>query len=132
MAANDISFEQLGGSTEQLGGGAQFWVYISPQNNTAEVVKDWTVELSQGDWSGTITSDMNPPSLKTDGLSGEFDVRVIWSQPPKEIVIELEPGPGCQPNIGCNENCASMITIVANEQGNGATYCTTWDAFCSQ
>ena len=39
------SFQALA-ATDQLGGGAQFWVYISPQNETAEIVTDWTVRLS--------------------------------------------------------------------------------------
>lgn len=123
------SFEEVG-SPDELGNGAYFWVYLSPQNNTAELVKDWTVTLKQGDWTGSISSHDPSPTLKTDGLSGDFDVTVAWAQPPKEVVVDLKPLPDSRPNIGCNDNCASMIGIVANEAGNDANYWTTWDAFC--
>ena len=128
--AEEVSFEQVGGSTDALGGGAQFLVYISPQNNTAEVVKDWTVNFSQGDWSGSISSDNPKEALKTPGLSGEFDVSVVWRQPPADVLIQIEPLPGSTHVIGCNDNCSSMVGIVATEDGVGANYWTTFDIAC--
>ena len=122
---NDVASES------DLGGGAYFWVYISPQGDTKDVVKDWTVTLTQGNWTGSISSDDPSPTLQTDGMSGEFDVRVEWRQPPNELVIDLQPCPDSKPNIGCNENCASMIGIVAQSQ-DSACYWTTWDAVCKQ
>ena len=123
------NFEDVG-SPDELGGGAYFWVYLSPQNNTAEVVKDWTVTLSQDDWEASISSDSPSPTLQTEGRSGEFDVTVSWRMPPAQVVVKLEPLPDSHPNIGCNDNCAAMIGILANETGNGANYWTVWDAFC--
>lgn len=39
---------------------------------------------------------------------------------------------GSKPDIGCNTNCASMVGIVATENGSDANYWTTWDAFCKE
>jgi hypothetical protein len=113
----------------KLGGGAQFWVYISPQNNTDKVVTKWSVQFQQGNWTGTINSDRPRQILQTPGLSGIFNVTVNASGP-NFPSTKLTPGPGCQPNIGCNSNCASMVVIVATPDGKGANYCTTWDAIC--
>jgi hypothetical protein len=120
------------GSESDLGGGAYFFVYLSPQGDTKDIVKTWTVTLTQGDWSGTISSD-GPPNLQTDGLSGDFDLRVEWQpQPTEPLQVELEPCEGTQAGvIGCNDNCASMIGILA-ESKEKACYWTTWDAFCKQ
>jgi hypothetical protein len=129
MADEQGDFEQVG-SVADLGGGAYFWVYLSPQNETAEIVKDWTVTLSQGDWTASISSNQDPPVLQTQGMSGEFDVRVTWRQPPTEVVVPLKPSPESKPNVGCNENCAAMIGIVAGKDGAMPTYWTVWNAFC--
>ena len=127
--SQQAEFEQVG-SIDELGKGAYFWVYLSPENDTANVVKDWTVTLTQGDWTGTISSDDPKPTLQTDGMSGVFQVRVEWRQPPKDVVVDLQPLPGSKPEIGCNQNCASMIAILANPEGTSANYSTTWDAYC--
>lgn len=124
-------FEEVG-KVEELGEGAYFWVYISPENETAKVVKDWTVILTQGNWTGSISSDDPTPALQTKGMFGVFDVKVIWRQPPSDVVVELRPGPESKPDIGCSENCASMIGIVAGTDGAEPTYWTTWDAFCKK
>jgi hypothetical protein len=129
MADERASFNEVA-SEDDLGGGAYFWVYLSPQGNTAEIVKDWTVTLTQGDWTGSISSDQSPPTLQTDGMSGEFDVRVVWRQSATEPMdVQLDPLPDSNPNIGCNDNCAAMIGIVA-ESDTEAHYWTVWDAFC--
>ena len=60
----------------KLGGGAQFWVYLSPQNNTASVVKGWSVKFSQWNWCDTITSENPTKQIQTKGLSGTFDIEV--------------------------------------------------------
>jgi len=132
---SDISqadFEQAGGSVELLGKGACFWVYLSPQNDTAKVVKDWVVTLTQGEWSASISSKDPRPFLQTEGMSGVFEVRVEWQQPPNDLVIDLTPLPDTNPDVGCNSNCAAMIGIVADEQGSSANYWTVWDALCKR
>lgn len=131
MTSPQQSFEAVGGSTDDLGGGACFWVYVSSENDTQNVVTHWSVTFTQGDWSGTIDSSMPAPILQTNGLSGDFQVSVTGSGP-NMPAKQLGPGPGCEPNIGCNANCASMVAIVANPSGDDASYCTTWDAFCKK
>lgn len=117
--------------TLKLGGGAQFWVYISPKNNTAKYLKKWSVTFSQGRWSGTITSANPEQNLQTPGLSGVFKLKVVGTIGPILQPHALSPGAGCNADIGCNSNCSSMVTIVAKAGGTDATYCTTWDAICS-
>ena len=113
----------------QVGQGAVFWAYISPQNNTEKVVTKWSVTISQGAWRGTITSENPQQQLQTRGLSGIFDVVVTGSGPnlPEQ---KLTPQAGSKPDIGCNSNCAAMVGIVAGADGRSANYWTTWDAFC--
>jgi hypothetical protein len=115
----------------KLGGGAQFWAYISPANNTAQVVTKWSVKLEQegGNWTGTITSDAPYTNLHTPNLSGLFRVTVTASGP-NLPETQLTPQSGSNANIGCNSNCASMVGIVATPDGKSANYWTTWDAFC--
>lgn len=117
-------------SKTQLGGGAQFWVYISPMHDTAEHVTEWKVTFSQGSWSGSIDSSNPQQMLKTDNMSGKFDL-VVEASGPNFASKKISVMNGCMPNIGCNTNCASMVAIVANEAGTDAGYCTTWDAMCS-
>ena len=120
----------------KLGGGAQFWVYLSPQNKTAEVVKGWSVTFSQGNWSDSITSENPTKQIQTPNLSGIFDIKVTEmnysTNPPREIPIP--PMPPSNNQIGCNSNCASMVGIVADEKpllgGPNAKFWTTWDALC--
>lgn len=116
---------QLSGSP-----GAQFWAYISPQNDTAKAVTDWSVTISQGAWSGTITSANPTQQLQTPGLSGIFQVAVTGAGPgmPSQ---QLPPQAGSSTDIGCNATCASMVGIVADPGGTSAEYWTTWDAFCN-
>lgn len=119
-----------------LGKGAQFWVYLSPQHDTAKVVKDWSVTISQGNWSDTITSKNPTRQIRTPNLSGLFDIKITTmnnsTNPPSEIAIP--PLPPSTNQIGCNSNCASMVGIVANEKpllgGANAQFWTTWDALC--
>ncbi|XBQ17680.1 MAG: hypothetical protein ABL308_07300 [Oceanicaulis sp.] len=111
--------------------GAQFWAYISPSNDTADVLTDWEITLTQkdGNWTGKM-SKTGDQHLQTPGLSGEFDVKVVASGKgwgPTELQASGSPS-----DIGCNANCASMVGIVASKDGKSATYWTTWDAFCSQ
>jgi hypothetical protein len=113
------------------GGGAQFWAYISPQNETDKYVTKWVVKLEQrdGNWTGSITSDDPYKILKTPNLSGIFNVRVIASGPlfPEKQLTNL---PDSKPDIGCNSNCHAMVGIVATADGKDANYWTVWDAFC--
>lgn len=120
----------------KLGGGAQFWVYLSPQNNTAEVLKTWSVTISQGNWKGTITSDNPTAQLQTPGLSGTFTVEATTlsysTNPP--MTVQIPPQDGSSNEIGCNSNCASMVGLVAvpgNLGGSPAQFWTTWDAMCT-
>jgi hypothetical protein len=112
-------------------GGAKFWAYISPQNNTAEAVTSWRVVLQQqgGNWQGEITSQNPHQILATPGLSGVFNVTVTASGPGFPETT-LTPQPDSKPDVGCNANCHAMIGIVATPDGKGANYWTVWDAFC--
>jgi hypothetical protein len=124
-----MSNEYAAQGSLQLGGGAQFWAYISPQNNTAKVVTNWAVQFQQGNWTGTITSANPRQILQTPNLSGIFNVTVTGSGPnfpPMKFTAQS----GCNANIGCNSNCASMVAIIATPDGRSASYCTTWDAIC--
>lgn len=121
----------------KLGNGAQFWVYLSPQNNTANVVKGWSVTFSQGNWSDSITSENPTKQIQTPNLSGNFDIKItekdFSTNPPREVDI---PAQAPSRNvIGCNSNCSSMVGIVADEKpllgGSNAQFWTTWDALCS-
>jgi hypothetical protein len=118
-------------SRVELGAGAQFWAYVSPQNNTDKNVTKWEVTLRQenGNWTGRITSDQPEKTLQTPALSGTFQVTVMASGP-QFSQTQLTSLPDTQPNIGCNANCAAMIGIVATPDGKGANYWTVWDAFC--
>jgi hypothetical protein len=113
----------------QVGNGAVFWAYISPQNDTAKAVTKWSVTISQGNWSGQITSANPQQQLQTPRLSGTFTVAVTGSGPnmPEQ---KLTPQQGSNPDIGCNSNCASMVGIVATPDRKSANYWTVWDAFC--
>lgn len=111
--------------------GALFWAYISGQNDTPTVVTDWSVTISQGGWSGTVTSADPQQQLQTPGLSGVFDV-VVTASGPSFPKTTLKPQAGSNPNVGCNSNCAAMVGIVALEGGGGAEYWTVWDAFCNR
>lgn len=120
----------------KLGGGAQFWVYLSPQNETGMVVKDWAVTISQGSWSDSITSENPTKQIQTPNLSGLFDIKITEidysTNPPREVAIPAMPPSTNQ--IGCNSNCSSMVGIVADERpvmgGPKARFWTTWDALC--
>ena len=115
-----------------LGNGAQFWAYISPQNETAKYVHDWTVTISQqdGNWSGSITSKDPYVNLQTPGLSGVFNVKVTAKVGAVLQPRELKPQAGSKPDVGCNSNCAAMVGIVATPGGANAEYWTVWDAYC--
>src|ERR671938_657930 len=123
--------EQVSSGAIQLGDGARFWAYISPSNNTAECLTSWAVTVSQGNWSGTITSNDPQQPLQTPNLSGIFDVNVEASGRGFEWK-QLTPTSYSKPNIGCNSNCAAMIGIVADPDCTDANYWTTWDAVCSR
>ena len=122
--------EQVQSGAIQLGGGAQFWAYISPSNNTAACLTSWSVTVSQGSWSGTITWNDPQQILQTPNLSGIFDV-TVEAAGQKFAWQKLKPTSYSKPNIGCNSNCAAMIGIVANPDCTDANYWTTWDAVCS-
>lgn len=114
-----------------VGNGAKFWAYISPQNNTPKNVTKWsvTIEQSNGNWKGTITSANPHEQLQTPGLSGIFHVAVTASGPhmPEH---QLQPQPPSTHEIGCNANCASMLGVVSDPNGSNAHFWTAWDAFC--
>jgi hypothetical protein len=116
------------GAPEQLGGGAQFWVDVA--NDAKPFITTWKVTISNNDWSGAVSSDNPREILKTPGLSGDFNVSV-WAEGPDFDWQELSAGEGCQANIGCNSNCASMVGLSTSPDGKSANYCTTWDAACS-
>lgn len=120
-------------STLTVGNGALFWAYVSPSNDTAANVTDWSVTIEQqgGNWIGKITSENPREQLQTPNLSGHFTV-TVWGSGPKMAWQQLEVQQGSNPDIGCNSNCAAMVGIVSNEGGTGANYWTVSDAFCSK
>ena len=117
----------------ELGGGARFWAYISPQEETSKFVTKWTVKIEQkdGNWAGSISSDKPTTQLQTPGLSGIFRVSVQASGP-NFSEKTLAPVSWSPPDIGCNSNCAAMVGIVAVKGGGDANYWTTWDAICNR
>src|SRR5919109_1831497 len=115
--------EQVQSGAIQLGNGAQFWAYVSPSNNTAACLTSWAVIVSQGDWSGMITSNDPYLKLQTPNLSGIFDVAVVAAGRGFGAKA-LTPTSYSKPNIGCNSNCAAMIGLVANPNCTDANYWT--------
>lgn len=63
--------------------------------------------------------------------SSIFQVPAEWRNPETKVVKLLEPLPESKPEIGCNENCAAMIGLLAPGEGEEAGYWTTWDAYCN-
>jgi len=125
------------GSNLKLGGGAQFWVYLSPQNNTPKVLTNWRVTFSQGNWSESITSEDPTKQIQTSGLSGIFDLKVeeLNNSVHPPMWIPIPPLAPSTNQIGCNSNCASMVQLVALANppmgGANAQFVTTWDALCT-
>jgi hypothetical protein len=123
--------------TLTVGNGAQFWVYLSPQNDTSKMIQKWKVTFSQGDWNATISSDNPTEQIHTPGLSGIFNIQVeLWSGSTNSW-RQIPPQAGSYNEIGCNSNCASMVGIVADSTNPmpgaiNAHFWTTWDAFCSR
>ncbi len=119
----------------QLGNGAQFWVYLSPENNTVKMIGTWRVTFSQGNWIGTISSENPTQMLQTPNLSGIFDIKVELLSGSTGTWRQIPPQQGSTNEIGCNSNCASMVGIVADSTtpppgAINAHFWTTWDAFC--
>lgn len=112
------------------GNGAQFWVHVSEDNDTFEVLTDWQVTIRHHyeNWSGTIASDKPTKILQTPNLSGIFHVTVTAKIGKEPITREIEPLEGSNRNIGCNSNYAAMIGIEALPSGADARYWTVWDA----
>jgi hypothetical protein len=114
---------------QHQGKGAQFWAYVSPQNDTSTAVTKWAVKIEAADnnWTGIITSDNPKQILQTPNLSGIFKVTVTASGG-KIQEKNLSPTSDSKPDIGCNLDCAAMVGIVATADGNDANYWTVWDA----
>jgi len=131
MTALELASDEM-----KLGGGAKFWVYISPQKNTAEVVQNWIVTFSQGKWKESITSKNPTKTIQTPNLSGEFNLIITKSDASNKLPITVNI-PALSPSkniIGCNSNCASMVGIIAHEDSSfcsvNARFWTTWNALC--
>jgi hypothetical protein len=121
--------------TIQLGNGAQFWVYLSPDNNTAKMIGTWRVTFSQGNWIGTISSENPTQQLQTPNLSGIFEIKVELLSGSTGTWRQIPPQQGSTIEIGCNSNCSSMVGIVADSTNPApgainAHFWTTWDALC--
>ncbi|MCT2561906.1 hypothetical protein [Chryseobacterium herbae] len=119
----------------QLGNGAQFWVYLSPQNNTSKMISTWRVTFSQGNWSESISSEAPTKQIQTPNLSGIFDIKVELLSGSTGTWRQIPPQQGSHNEIGCNSNCASMVGIVADSTNPppgaiNAHFWTTWDAMC--
>lgn len=119
----------------ELGGGAQFWGYLSGMYNTQEIIKDFTITLRHktSDWMGVITyEDYKNGMIKTPGLSGDFQVTVVASGTTfeeKQLELADDPTIPHNPDISCNANNAGMIGIVATEDGKDARYWTISNAY---
>lgn len=121
--------------TIQLGNGAQFWVYLSPDNNTAKMIGTWRVTFSQGNWIGTISSENPTQQLQTPNLSGIFEIKVELLSGSTGTWRQIPPQQGSTNEIGCNSNCSSMVGIVADSTNPApgainAHFWATWDALC--
>ena len=121
----------------QLGKGAQFWVYLSPQNNTSKMISTWRVTFSQGNWSDQISSEDPTKQIQTPNLSGIFDIKVELLSGSTGTWRQIPPQAGSNNEIGCNNNCASMVGIVADSTSPmpgaiNAHFWTTWDAMCAR
>jgi hypothetical protein len=119
----------------QLGNGAQFWVYLSPQNETSKMISTWRVTFSQGNWSDSISSENPTKQIHTPNLSGIFDIKVELLSASTGTWRQIPPQAGSYNEIGCNSNCASMVGIVAGSTkppigAINAHFWTTWDAMC--
>lgn len=120
----------------QLGNGARFWVYLSPQNDTAKQIQQWRVTFSQGNWSDVISSDDPAHQIQTPKLSGTFDIKVELLSGSTGTWRQIPAQQGSNNEIGCNINCASMVGIVADSTmpapgAINAHFWTTWDALCT-
>jgi hypothetical protein len=121
------AFSQVGSADLTLGGGAQFWTYLT--NTATNALFYWKVELQQGNWNGVMSSN-SQATLQTQGLSGQFAVKVSVAGPLLPMKY-LSVVPGGNPNITCSANCACMVGIVATPDGLVAHYWTTSDAMCN-
>lgn len=133
MAATKVNANSSGQIA--LGEGAQFWVYISTENNTAEIISTWRVTFSQGEWSDVISSEDPAKQIKTPNLSGIFDVKVELLSGSTGTWRQVPPQAGSNNEIGCNSTCAAMVGIVADSThpapgAINAHFWTTWDAIC--
>ncbi|WP_294211377.1 hypothetical protein [uncultured Chryseobacterium sp.] len=118
-----------------VGGGAQFWAYLSPENDTSKMITQWKVTFSQGNWSDSISNENPTKQLKTPGLSGIFDIKVETLSGSTGTWRAIPPKDGSKNQIGCNSNCAAMVGIVADSTSPApgavnAHFWTVWDAFC--
>lgn len=113
-----------------LGNGAQFWVFLSDENETTKLISDWEVVFRHHyeNWSGTISSEKPHKILQTPNLAGIFHVTVKARIVNQKEFSEIEPHVGSNRNIGCNSNCAAMVGIIASACGTKAGYWTVWDA----
>ena len=121
--------------TIQLGNGAQFWVYLSPVNDTALMIQKWRVTFSQGNWKDMISSEDPTKHIQTPNLSGIFDLSVEVLSGSTGTWVPVPPQEGSNHTIGCNANCSSMVGIVADSMfpvvgSVNAHFWTTWDALC--
>lgn len=66
---------------KHLGNGAQFWIYVLPQNETLNYVTKWLLVIEQGDWAGFTDSENPKKKLHAPNLSDIFKVTVIASCP---------------------------------------------------
>jgi len=135
---SNVSYGKANSSGQvNLGDGAQFWAYISPQNDTEKMITNWRVTLSQGNWKDSITSEEPEKMLKTPGLSGIFEVQVEVLSGSTGQWQEIPPVPESTHEIGCGYNCAAMVGIVADSTSPpigsiNAKFWTVWNAICNR
>jgi hypothetical protein len=111
------------------GSGATFWVYVSPQNQTAKFIRHWRVEISRSGWRRVISSENPQVQVHAPRLAGEFAVKVLASGP-KFQHQQLPVQPGGRASLMCSSNCDCVVGIIANQDGVGGVYWTVSDAIC--
>lgn len=116
------------------GGGAQFWVYISGQNNTKEILKTWRVRIEHetSDWCVQITDKEPIQMIHTPNLFGKFFVHVYASGTTfeeKQLDLKDDPTIRHDPNVSCRVDNAGMIGITVTENGKDAEYWTISNAY---
>lgn len=119
MTGLDLGLENTNHNVN-LDNGARFWVSISPQKNTVDVVKNWIVTFSQGSWKESITFKNPTKQIQTPNLSGEFNIIITKSDTSLNLArtVNIPALPPSKNIINCDSNCDLMVGIIAHEDSS--------------